>query len=54
MDKPEVYELPNTANAVLPHRNNRAGYLGSLTTGLLAIAGAVIAFRRRREGEGGV
>jgi len=48
-DKPEVYGLPNTENAVLPRRNNRAGYLGSLVTALLATVGAMVAFRGRRE-----
>ena len=50
-DEPEVYELPNAANARLPRRNNRAGYFGALTTALVATVGAVLAFRRRREGE---
>jgi formate dehydrogenase iron-sulfur subunit len=46
-DKPEAYQLPNAANAVLPSRNNLKGYLGSLVTGLVAVVGAVIAFRQR-------
>jgi formate dehydrogenase iron-sulfur subunit len=49
-DKPEAYKLPSTANAVLPSRNNFKGYLGSLVTGLLAVVGAVVAFRQRGEG----
>ncbi len=47
-DKPEVYQLPSTENAVGPRRNNRAGYLGSLATALLGIAGALVAFRGQR------
>jgi formate dehydrogenase iron-sulfur subunit len=46
-DKPEAYQLPNAQNAVLPSRNNLKGYLGSLVTGLVAVIGAVIAFRQR-------
>jgi hypothetical protein len=50
-DKPEAYKLPNAANAVLPSRNNFRSYLGSLVTGVLALVGAVVAFRGRgREG----
>ncbi len=51
VDKPETYGLPNAENAVLPSRNNRRGYLGSLATALLGIVGTMIAFRGRREGE---
>ncbi|HLQ37130.1 MAG TPA: hypothetical protein VK348_04990, partial [Planctomycetota bacterium] len=51
-DKPAVYGLPDTANAVLPRRNNRRGYLGSLVTGVVAVLGALFAFRQRGEGEG--
>ena len=47
-DKPEVYQLPSAENAVGPRRNNRAGYLGSLATALLGIAGALVAFRGQR------
>jgi formate dehydrogenase iron-sulfur subunit len=46
-DKPEAYRLPSAANAVLPSRNNVKGYLGSLVTGLIAVVGAVVAFRQR-------
>jgi hypothetical protein len=46
-DAPEAYQLPNTASAVLPSRNNLKGYLGSLVTGLVAVVGAIIAFRQR-------
>jgi formate dehydrogenase iron-sulfur subunit len=46
-DAPEAYRLPNAENAVLPRRNNVRGYLGSLATAVLGIAGAVIAFRDR-------
>jgi hypothetical protein len=46
-DKPEVYGLPPTEGAVLPGRNNARGYLGSLVTAVLGVAGAVFAFRER-------
>jgi len=36
---------------VLPSRNNFRSYLGSLVTGVLALVGAVVAFRGRG-GEG--
>jgi formate dehydrogenase iron-sulfur subunit len=49
MDKPEAYNLPDEANAVLPSRNNARGYLGTLVTGVLAVVGGLIALRRRRE-----
>jgi formate dehydrogenase iron-sulfur subunit len=49
MDKPETYELPNAANAVLPSRNNVRGYLATLVTGVAAVIGGLIALRRRRE-----
>ena len=49
MDKPETYELPNAANAVLPSRNNERGYLATLVTGAVAVIGGLIALRRRRE-----
>ena len=49
MDEPEKYGLPNAANAVLPSRNNRFGYLATLVTGALAVLGGLIALRRRRE-----
>jgi formate dehydrogenase iron-sulfur subunit len=49
MDKPETYQLPNAANAVLPSRNNERGYLATLVTGALAVLGGLIALRRRRE-----
>jgi len=47
MDKPEAYGLPNAANAKLPSRNDFSGYLGAAFTGLLAVVGGLIAFRRR-------
>jgi hypothetical protein len=50
MDKPEVYRLPDAANAVLPKRNNRGGYLGLLATAVLGLFGAVIALREGRLG----
>jgi formate dehydrogenase iron-sulfur subunit len=49
MDKPEVYNLPSEANAVLPGRNNERSYLTMLVTGALAVLGGLIALRRRRE-----
>jgi formate dehydrogenase iron-sulfur subunit len=49
MDEPEAYNLPNAANAVLPSRNNKLGYLGTLITGALAVLGGLIALRRRGE-----
>jgi len=51
VDKPEAYGLPNAENSVLPSRNNRRGYLGSLATAVLGIVGAMVAFRGRRETE---
>src|SRR5919199_115086 len=51
MDEPEVYGLPNAANAKLPSRNNVGGYLGGVVAAALALVGGLIAFRRRREGE---
>ncbi len=50
MDKPEVYALPNAANAKLPSRNNIPGYLGGVVAAVLAVVGGLIAFRRRLEG----
>ena len=47
MDKPEVYGLPNEANAVLPRRNNLPGYLGVLTTAALSLLAGLVAFRER-------
>jgi formate dehydrogenase iron-sulfur subunit len=47
MDKPEVYGLPNSDNAVLPSRNNVGGYLGAAVTAVLGVAAALVAFRRR-------
>jgi formate dehydrogenase iron-sulfur subunit len=52
MDKPETYNLPNAANAVLPQRNNLGGYLGIVATAVLGLFGAVIA-RRQRNRQGG-
>jgi formate dehydrogenase iron-sulfur subunit len=49
MDKPEVYGLPNEANAVLPSRNNLPGYLGALTTAALSLLAGLVAFRERGE-----
>jgi hypothetical protein len=50
-DTPESYGLPNTANAVLPSRNNVRSYLGSIATAVLGLVGAVVAFRQRGEKE---
>jgi formate dehydrogenase iron-sulfur subunit len=47
MDKPEAYNLPNAANAVLPGRNNAGGYLGMFATAVLGLLGAIIARRQR-------
>ena len=47
-DKPEAYQLPSAEHAVVPRRNNRAGYLGSLATAVLGIVGALVAFRGQR------
>jgi formate dehydrogenase iron-sulfur subunit len=49
MDRPEVYQLPNAANAVLPSRNNLPGYLGAAVTAVVAVIAGLIAFRRRGE-----
>jgi formate dehydrogenase iron-sulfur subunit len=48
MDSPEVYQLPNEENAVLPGRNNVPGYLATLVTAALGVLGGLIALRRRR------
>jgi formate dehydrogenase iron-sulfur subunit len=50
MDKPEAYNLPNAANAVLPSRNNIGGYLGGAVTAVLGLLATVIALRERRRG----
>jgi formate dehydrogenase iron-sulfur subunit len=47
MDEPEAYKLPNTANAVLPGRNNAGGWLTGLATAVLGVLGGLIALRRR-------
>jgi formate dehydrogenase iron-sulfur subunit len=52
MDKPEAYNLPNAANAVLPSRNNIGGYLGGVVTAVLGLVATVIALRERRRGAG--
>ena len=46
-DKPETYGMPNAENAVLPSRNNRKGYLGSLVTAVVGVLAGVVAFRNR-------
>jgi formate dehydrogenase iron-sulfur subunit len=52
MDRPEAYNLPNAANAVLPQRNNLGGYLGVFVAAVLGVFGAVIARRQRNLGGG--
>jgi formate dehydrogenase iron-sulfur subunit len=52
MDKPEVYNLPNAKNAVLPGRNNAGGYLGVLVTAVLGVFAALVARRERNRGAG--
>jgi formate dehydrogenase iron-sulfur subunit len=47
MDKPEAYNLPNAANAVLPGRNNVGGYLGLFATAVLGLLATIIARRQR-------
>src|SRR4029450_9209139 len=47
MDEPEVYRLPNTANAVLPGRNNLPSWLTGAVTAVLGLLGGLIALRRR-------
>jgi formate dehydrogenase iron-sulfur subunit len=47
MDKPETYGLPNPENAKLPSRNDVGGYIGALITGVVAVIGGLVAFRRR-------
>jgi formate dehydrogenase iron-sulfur subunit len=47
MDKPEAYRLPNTANAVLPGRNNPPGWITGAVTAVLGVLGGLIALRRR-------
>ena len=39
--------MPNAENAVLPSRNNRKGYLGSLVTAVVGVLAGVVAFRNR-------
>jgi formate dehydrogenase iron-sulfur subunit len=47
MREPEVYGLPNKANAVLPSRNNAGGYIGAFATAVVAVLAGLVAFRRR-------
>jgi formate dehydrogenase iron-sulfur subunit len=47
MDEPEAYQLPNTANAVLPGRNNPASWITGAVTAVLGLLGGLIALRRR-------
>src|SRR5262249_2406881 len=46
-DKPEPYGLPNAEDGVLPSRNSRKGYLGSLVTAAVGVLASVVAFRTR-------
>ena len=46
MRNPEVYGLPNQANAGLPSRNNKGGYLGGFITAVLAVFAGMIAIRQ--------
>jgi formate dehydrogenase iron-sulfur subunit len=48
MDKPEVYGLPNEANATLPSRNNLPGYVGGVATAVLGLIAGLVAFRNGR------
>jgi formate dehydrogenase iron-sulfur subunit len=48
MDKPEVYGLPNQANATLPSRNNVPGYLGGAVTAVAGLVAGILAFRSSR------
>jgi formate dehydrogenase iron-sulfur subunit len=49
MDKPETYRMPNAANAKLPSRNNKPGYLATAITAIVAVFGGLVALRRRGE-----
>jgi formate dehydrogenase iron-sulfur subunit len=51
MDEPEVYKLPNAQNAVLPSRNNFAGYAGGFVTAVVGLVAGVLAFRSQRMNE---
>ena len=48
MDKPEVYKLPNEANAKLPSRNNLPGYVGGVATAVIGLLAGLLAFRNGR------
>ena len=48
MDKPEVYNLPNEANATLPSRNNLPGYVGGVATAVVGLIAGLLAFRSGR------
>jgi formate dehydrogenase iron-sulfur subunit len=52
-DKPEVYGLPNAANATLPSRNNAGGYLGMLLAAVVGVFAGVVALRNGANGSGG-
>jgi len=51
MDKPEVYGLPNAANAGLPSRNNFGGYVNAFIVAALGVFAGMVAFRKRSPGE---
>jgi formate dehydrogenase iron-sulfur subunit len=48
MDRPEVYKLPNEANATLPTRNNLPGYVGGVATAVVGLIAGLLAFRSGR------
>jgi formate dehydrogenase iron-sulfur subunit len=45
-DEPEVYGLPNAANATLPRRNNRGGYLGMFFAAVIGVFAGIAALRK--------
>jgi formate dehydrogenase iron-sulfur subunit len=45
-DKPEVYGLPSEANAKLPSRNNKGGYLGMFFAAVIGVFAGVVALRK--------
>ena len=48
MDNPEVYKLPNAANAKLPDRNNLPGYATGVLTAAVGLVAGLLSFRQRR------
>jgi formate dehydrogenase iron-sulfur subunit len=51
--KPEVYGLPNAANAKLPRRNNTGGYLGMIFAAVVGVFAGFVALRNGANGSGG-